>query len=117
VDEGVLAGLRDLGADDPAFFPGLLEEFLKHAARAIQRLRDGAAKRDATALQETAHGLKGSAGSLGARRLSELCADLDVRVRSGHVVDADARVAGIAKEANRVRARLLLLLDRRGGAR
>jgi HPt (histidine-containing phosphotransfer) domain-containing protein len=114
VDPGVLASLRDLAGDDPAFLPGLVRDFLGHADRAVERLRRAAAERDAAALKDAAHGLKGSAGSLGAKRLATLCADLDARARVGALDDAPALVDRIAREAGRVRARLEPLA---GGAR
>jgi HPt (histidine-containing phosphotransfer) domain-containing protein len=106
VDEAVLRNLRDLGGDDPEFVPGLVREFLVHAQRAVSRLRIAAERRDATELKDAAHGLKGSAGRLGARHLAALCADLDARARAGALDGVAGAVEAIAREAQRVRARL-----------
>jgi HPt (histidine-containing phosphotransfer) domain-containing protein len=106
VDEGVLANLKELAGDDREFLPRIVREFFAHADRAVASLRQAALRRDAAEVRFTAHGLKGSAGSLGARGLAALCADLETRARTDALDDAVPAVEAIAAEAQRVRARL-----------
>jgi HPt (histidine-containing phosphotransfer) domain-containing protein len=106
VDPAVLASLKDLGGtDDPAFFPGLLREFLQHANRAVADLRSAAATGARDRVRAAAHSLKGSAGNVGAKRLSTLSRDLEMTAKAP-AGDLAAGVEAIAAETERVRARL-----------
>jgi len=106
VDPAVLASLKDLGgADDPGFFPGLLREFLAHADRAVADLRAAAAAGARDRVRAAAHSLKGSAGNVGAKRLSTLARDLELAAREP-AADLAAGLDAVAAEASRVKARL-----------
>ncbi|HVG93716.1 MAG TPA: Hpt domain-containing protein, partial [Planctomycetota bacterium] len=96
----------ELAGEDREFLPRIVREFFAHADRAVASLRQAALRRDAAEVRFTAHGLKGSAGSLGARGLAALCADLEARARTDALGDAVPAVEAIAAEAQRVRSRL-----------
>jgi CheY-like chemotaxis protein/HPt (histidine-containing phosphotransfer) domain-containing protein len=89
VDRAVLAGLRALqepGEPDPSI--ELIDLFLSDTPAKIQAMRSAIARSDATALKESAHGLKGSASNLGARRLAKLCGELEKLSREGKLTEA-----------------------------
>ncbi len=86
-----------------------LETGKKHR-RAIEAGLDA---NDATAVARGAHGIKGSAGNIGANVVYRLAAELDERARTGSLdgarerVDAiDAAYARVAEEVRAYRARV-----------
>lgn len=74
VDVGVRSELRSLGGDDA--FAAIVDQWEKQARAALTRMRAAAAADDREAIAREAHALKGSSGSLGAVRLSDLCAQM-----------------------------------------
>ncbi len=59
------------------FFKELVGTFLADAPRVVEQARQTAAKGRADDLRRAAHTVKASAGSLGARRLAALSAELE----------------------------------------
>ncbi|MCC7440476.1 MAG: response regulator [Bdellovibrionales bacterium] len=84
LDEKVLAGLRELdGADGGKLLQELVEMFITASPQRITALEQAAAAGDARGVEKAAHDLKSSSGILGARRLMELCACLEVLAAGG----------------------------------
>jgi HPt (histidine-containing phosphotransfer) domain-containing protein len=93
VDHGVLEQLReDLGASTA---DEVIAEFLKEGPSLVAALRDAIGRNDLAAIGRAAHSLKGTSASLGAGRLSEVCAALELASRQGAVADAPERLAAI----------------------
>jgi PAS domain S-box-containing protein len=67
----------------------IIDLFLETAPQRIAGLKQGVGTGDVSALATLAQGLKGATVRLGARRMSELCAQIQAAARS-----ADARAAG-----------------------
>lgn len=80
--------------------------FLFDAPLKIEALRDALSTNNAPAVAMAAHTLKGGCCYVGAARLGELCAALDLRADSGDLSDASERVAEISNELHRFRAAL-----------
>jgi PAS domain S-box-containing protein len=84
LDEDVIARLRELDA-----VAGGMEEladlFLRDAAGTIASMRLAAEVNDDGAVAAGAHSLKGSAGNFGARRLMELCEEVEGFVTEGRL--------------------------------
>ena len=80
----------------------LIDLFLRDTPVKIQDLQSAIARSDAPALKESAHGLKGSASNLGARRLARLCADLEKRSEAGALAEAAELFAQVTEEYARV---------------
>jgi len=55
---------------------------------------------------KAAHSLKGSAGTLGARALSEMCAGLEECGKAGRMTEVGMRLSAIQEEFARVRKAL-----------
>jgi CheY-like chemotaxis protein/HPt (histidine-containing phosphotransfer) domain-containing protein len=91
VDHATLEELRSYGGDSPE---DILEElttmFLEGAHKHLTAMREALQQRDAVALEQAAHTLKGSAATLGAQRLAALCFDLENEARQGRL-PADGR--------------------------
>lgn len=106
VDPVVLGQLRELGGDDGAVFvEGIVRSFLAHAERAVVELRAAATSGDRDRMRRAAHGLKGSAGNVGARPLSALAKKVEEVAGAGG--DARSAVEAVVVETERVRVRLL----------
>ncbi|HAN03791.1 MAG TPA: hypothetical protein DCQ25_00735 [Elusimicrobia bacterium] len=109
LDSFVIAELKDLaGPDDKAFMTELAGTYLKDLPGRLAAIRAAVAARDAEALRQAAHALKGSSGNIGAQRLQKVCLLLEEAGRAGSaevpaalLADLDAEAAGarIALEA------------------
>jgi PAS domain S-box-containing protein len=69
--------LQSLVGDDPQFMAELCRTFMASSTRLIVELRQAAAAEDRTQLKAIAHKLKGGAGSVCARRITDLCLALE----------------------------------------
>src|SRR5262249_39801989 len=89
----VLDGIReDLGS---TAVQKVIAEFLRSSPSLIAKLREAAARGDASAIRALAHGMKGTSATLGAVALSHGCAELEDLSSSATIRDAAARVAAI----------------------
>ena len=78
LDRGVIAQFREVNTPGaPDFTLMLIDEFVKEAASQLELLRDAGKRQDVGALKATAHSLKGSSMTMGARRLATLCAQME----------------------------------------
>lgn len=109
LDAQALARLQEL---DPGGKSGLLARVLATYTQSLQRLleqwRSARAGADAQGLRHVAHTLKSSSASVGALKLSALCADIERRLREGPTQGLDAEFDGLADEGERVLAALRL---------
>jgi CheY-like chemotaxis protein/HPt (histidine-containing phosphotransfer) domain-containing protein len=107
VDRAVIDDLRSLAAEhEPGFVAALVERFLKDAPNRLRRLRDGAARGDARALEVDAHALQSSTGNLGIRRMVEICRYIQVLGRSGRADAAAPLVEALEHEFYRAEPEL-----------
>jgi CheY-like chemotaxis protein len=105
-----LAMLQSLRASQDPGEPDIVAEvvalFLKEAPARLASLREAVVSGDLAAASRAAHTLKGSAGHLGARTLSTLCARFEEKVRAGRPFDVAFAAGAIAEELDRVSAAL-----------
>ena len=80
----------------------LIGLFLRETPARLADIRTALESGDAPALERAAHALKGSAGTLGAYALSELCAQLEELADSGTVTGAAEVVDAVAAAFERV---------------
>ncbi|MEI9962511.1 MAG: response regulator [Limisphaerales bacterium] len=80
------------------------------APRLIAALGDAAAKRDARALESSAHALKGLLSELRAQRAAEMARSLEVSGHTGDMADLDARVAALISEMGKLKHQLKQLI-------
>jgi PAS domain S-box-containing protein len=104
LDEGVLAGLRELG--DAELISELAGMFLDDASSRLTDLRGAVEAGDAPAVERVAHTLKGSSGNMGAARMAAICAELQVACASGDLGRAPELLARLEEEFGRVRPAL-----------
>ena len=72
LDMGVIQSIKDLSNDDN-FIREVTETFINDATNLVSDMESAIANKDFTLYLENMHALKGSAGSVGAMRLFELC--------------------------------------------
>ena len=78
--------------------------FVAESEQLADRLRSGLQATDGSQIRGAAHSLKSSSATLGARRLSALCAALEAATREEVPADAAERVADVERELERARA-------------
>ena len=109
-DKGVLdiTRLEEAFEDDTAGIAELLEMALVTGRKHCVALGESIANGDAAAVAKAAHGIKGSAGNIGANQVMAIAADVDQAARQGDLSGARERLAaiedGYARVADEVRA-------------
>ena len=89
----------------------LVELFLKEASPMLAAARGALARRDAQALQQTAHSLKGAAGNLAATAVFEAAKRLEFMGREGDWTHADAACSVWEQEVARLEQGLASLFE------
>lgn len=98
IDFSMLNDLRELESVDPGLLTTLIETFLRETPRQLEAITRAVRANDAMNVATLGHSLKGSAGALGARRLSNLCDQLQELGRSGILTGADDVLLGAEDE-------------------
>jgi two-component system, sensor histidine kinase and response regulator len=103
IDREVLARLRGLqGEDEPDIVAKLAGVFLDDARSRLQAVEEALQQGDATTVQRVAHMLKGGSGSMGARGMFDLCAQLEDIGSSGDLSRGSGLLERIREELGRV---------------
>jgi HPt (histidine-containing phosphotransfer) domain-containing protein len=97
-----LARLEEAFEDDTAGIAELLELALETGAKHEAALSAGIAADDADVVRKAAHGIKGSAGNIGAMAVMHLASELEQRARAGNLEGAPERIAAIHAGYERV---------------
>lgn len=107
LDRESLERLREL---DPGGQGALVERVLTTYAQSLGKLLDqlaaARAAGDAAGLRHVSHTLKSSSASVGALQLSQLCADIERRVRENQADGLETQLDAMADEGRRVLAAL-----------
>jgi len=103
VDREVLARLRKLrDEDEPDIVAELAGMFLEDARSRLDAVEEALQKGDAPAVERAAHTLKGGSGSMGAKGMSGLCAQLEDVGASGDLLQGSQLLGRIREELGRV---------------
>ncbi len=103
VDQAVLGRLRQLDAEVPGFFSEVVATFLRETPSRIERLVAAVESAEATAAQRAAHGLKGSAGTIGALRMASLCEEIERQAGSGDLSICQLSMTALEEEFRSVK--------------
>jgi PAS domain S-box-containing protein len=107
LDESVLDSLAALqGEEDGDIVAELTEIFVKETEPRLERLEGAVAAGDADVLHRESHGLKGTAASIGARRLAQVAKVMEEGGRAGSTEGAEALLRDLREEYARVKAAL-----------
>jgi signal transduction histidine kinase/DNA-binding response OmpR family regulator len=111
VDRDVLDQLReDLGGT--ATLQEVIRSFLDQTPSVLSALRDAAARADVPGIRRAAHMIKGTSSTLGARELSEQCAEIERVGQTGFIADAGSRVIAIEASYRTIEAALKAEIER-----
>jgi len=111
VDRDVLDQLReDLGGT--AALREVIRSFLDQTPSALSALRDAAARADVPSIRRAAHMIKGTSSILGARELSEQCAEIERVGQTGCIADAGSRVIALEASYRTIEAALKAEIER-----
>jgi HPt (histidine-containing phosphotransfer) domain-containing protein len=96
-----------VGPDAPEVLADLIDTYLDESAGLVRTIVEGAQKEDLASILRPAHSLKSSSASIGAMRLSRLCADLEAHLRGSLPgLDVPRQIEQIEGEFGRVRSAL-----------
>jgi PAS domain S-box-containing protein len=106
VDEAVLATLWGIDSDG-TLLGEVIDTFLRIAPLRLSSLGKAVAKKDAVALERTAHNFLGSCANIGAKSMASACARLEHAGRAQNLEGTAQLVAQLENGLSRVRAALL----------
>jgi signal transduction histidine kinase/CheY-like chemotaxis protein/HPt (histidine-containing phosphotransfer) domain-containing protein len=108
VNFDALTSLRDLGEEGESdIVETVIELFLADAPARLAAMATFAADQRAGEIPAVAHTLKGTAASIGAVRMAEVCDHLEVAVRSGQVDGIPETLDELGRELEQVRTALI----------
>ncbi len=107
IDRGVLQGLKALGGGDNDFVHEMIELFLEQSPRNLEVMRAALDVGDLPAVSKAAHNMKSSSAYLGARRLSELCGQVETKAHAREANFVARGVEALTAEFDAVRRALL----------
>ena len=111
LDPVVVSGLRQLTpAGEPDVLAEVLNLFLVEVPLRMDRLRNAWAAGNIEEVHRFAHSLRGSAGNIGARRLHEVCRQLEAQGQLGDLDASAALVAALGVEFGKVEVEIRRLL-------
>ena len=111
LDRDVLDQLReDLGGT--AAVREVIRSFLDETPSVLSALRDAAARADVPSIRRAAHMIKGTSSILGARELSEQCAEIERVGQTGCIADAGSRVIAVEASYRTIEAALKAEIER-----
>ncbi len=105
-DKIALARLAEIAPPGSNFIAEIIDAFLGDMTKRIGAIEQQMSVRDTTGIAATGHSLKGSCSHFGARRLMQLCVELEDIARAGKTDGLRAAVDSMVAESERVRAEL-----------
>jgi HPt (histidine-containing phosphotransfer) domain-containing protein len=107
IDPAAIDRLRDFGGDK--LLRGMIELFVKNAPKRVTDARAALDAADAPSLKAALHGLKSSAGQLGATSVHQACAAGEELAALGDVASCAPHVQSIERDLPRACDALLTL--------
>lgn len=101
--------LVTMGEDGADLLSQLIDTYLSESPKFVEAIEQAITQADAATLNISAHSLKSSSAALGATRLAQLCKELEVMGREGHMTEAKALVEPLKAEYIRVEAAMQLV--------
>ena len=112
LDAGALERLRELDPDGHNnLLARVFQAFQASAVRLMPQLEEARRSDDWPVVRQVSHTLKSSSASIGAVKLSQLCADIEAMVRQSQTDGLAPRLDALCDEVERVLAALRRLAD------
>jgi HPt (histidine-containing phosphotransfer) domain-containing protein len=97
-------------AEHPGVLRELVETFLLEADRHQRAIEQSLNQGNAEGVRTQAHQINGSSRHLGARRLAEVCAEIESLAKVGNLDAARNRMPALKRQVERARTALLALV-------
>jgi PAS domain S-box-containing protein len=112
LDASALERLRELDPNgENQLLARVIKAFESSGARLLPQLQEARRAGDHAGVRHVAHTLKSSSASIGALKLSQLCADIENKIRTNQLENLGDRVDAMCAEAEIVLQALRRLLD------
>ncbi len=96
VDQSVILHLKEIaGQNDPAFLKDVTDMLIRMVPEIIQEMEDSCRMKEYKKMGLAAHKLKGSALNIGARKLAEICRELEIKGGKNDGTDCDKMIASL----------------------
>jgi len=105
-----LYGALEMLDGDRELLTEVIDLFLKDSFQKMELFREGIINSDANVIEQTAHSLKGSAGSIMAKRVHEISNRLEVMGKEGRIAEAEEALMNLERELERLQKMLTNLL-------
>ncbi len=112
VDIAALEKLRAMRQGDSDLVLEVIDLFLQEIPDRLTALRDGLARGDFPLIARVAHTIRGSAGHIGAKALTALCARVEDKARQATPFNSAFALSSIEEELERVREALVAEAER-----
>ncbi|MBI4370647.1 MAG: response regulator [Elusimicrobia bacterium] len=100
----VIESVRQLANQEgDSAFKELIQSFITEASTRLVMMGQAMSQKNASALKETAHALKGASGSLGAWTMQTLCSQIEHGLESGTMDGVGELLEALSEELERVR--------------
>ncbi len=111
-DPTVLKSYKKLQQKDrPDIVREVVDSYLQGAGPLLQTMADAVEKGDADGLQQAAHTMKSSNGSVGAVKMAVLCRQLERKGQSGDLQNCDRLLKELVDEFSSIEPRLRSIID------
>ena len=111
-DPTVLKSYKKLQQKDrPDIVQEVVDSFLQGAGLLLQTMADAVEKGDANGLQQAAHTMKSSNGSVGAVKMAALCRQLELKGQEDDLLDCDRLLKELTDEFSSIEPRLRSIMD------
>ena len=111
-DQEALRRLKELDPKgDNRLFERVASAFETSVGRLMPQFEDAIRQQDMQGILHVAHTLKSSSASIGALKLSQMCAEIETMIRRQTGEDLSSRIRDIPLEAERVQAGLQHVLE------
>ena len=90
IDMQIINGLIDLGSgEEKSFIKEIIELYIQQAPGYINDIKTSYNEKDAQKMSKTAHTLKGASLNVGAKLLSELCKNIEMKCKNNDLSNID----------------------------
>jgi PAS domain S-box-containing protein len=95
IDQSIIQRLKNMALSDPGFLKEVINMFLAQAPVIIREMEQHCKSNEFEKMGQAAHKLKGSSLNLGARKLAEICRDIEIRSRTNDLRECEQMLASL----------------------
>jgi HPt (histidine-containing phosphotransfer) domain-containing protein len=95
IDQSIINRLKEMAPGDPEFLNDVVNMFSTQSPEILREMEEGCNKKEYERMGQAAHKLKGSALNIGARKLAELCREIEIQGRSNDGHDCEKKISSV----------------------